>query len=88
MATALRTRPEFARTRLTEIETETTFEQWKDSGVKLAINVVYCNGKVPGSPNKESAPVLSGSYIKSAKATAERQIVLAAYRLADLLKKA
>jgi hypothetical protein len=88
LATALRTRPEFARPNLTPIDGETTFEQWKDSSVKLAIDAVYCNGKVMGSPHKDSAaPVLSEAYVKSAKAVAERQIVLAGYRIADRLKQ-
>ncbi len=86
-ATALRTRPEYARTKLTEIDAETSFEQWKENSVKLAIHAVYCDGQIPGSPNRESAPMLSESYMKAAKAIADRQIVLVGYRLAELLEK-
>ncbi len=86
-ATELRNRPEFARAKLAELDTENSFEQWKDASVKLAKEVVYCNGKMTGSPRKDSAPVLSNDYVRTAKAAGLRQIVLAGYRMADVMKK-
>ena len=86
-ATELRNRPEFAKARLAELETEKSFEQWKDASVKLAKEVVYGDGKMTGSPSEDSAPVLPDGYVKTAKATGQRQIVLAGYRMADVMKK-
>ena len=40
-AVELRNRPEFARARLAELDTESSFEQWKDASMKLAKEVVY-----------------------------------------------
>ncbi|MGA2797824.1 MAG: S1/P1 nuclease [Thermoguttaceae bacterium] len=86
-AIELQKRPEFARSKLTELDAETSFEEWKDASVKLAEKVVYCNGKMTGGPSKQSAPVLAEDYIITAKATGERQIVLAGYRMADVMEK-
>jgi acid phosphatase len=55
--------------------------------VKLAEEVVYCKGKMTGGPSKESAPVLPDGYLITAKATGERQIVLAGFRMADVMEK-
>ena len=51
------------------------------------IATVYRNGTLEGSLNVSVVPVLPEGYTKEAKAVAERRIVLAGYRLADLLKK-
>ncbi len=83
----LRNRPEFARSKLTELDTESSFNEWKNSSVRLAKEVVYLDGKMTGSPNKETAVVLPEDYVKTAKATGERQIVLAGYRMADVMEK-
>jgi len=53
-----------------------------------AEQVAYQNGELKGSPKQDDAPTLPDGYTKKAKAVAERRIVLAGYRLADLLKKA
>jgi hypothetical protein len=79
--------PEFARSDLSELDTESSFAEWKDTSVKLAEELVYCNGKMTGSPSKESAPVLPENYIQTAKAAGERLIVLAGYRIADVMEK-
>ena len=86
-ASELQKRPAFARSQLTELDLESSFEKWRDASVKLAVDVVYCNGKMTGSPSKESAPVLSEDYILTAKATGERQIVLAGLRMADVMER-
>ena len=85
-AIELQKRPEFARSKLTELDAESSFEEWKNASVKLAKEVVYLNGKMTGSPSKESAPVLPDGYSKTAKATGERQIVLAGYRMAEVMQ--
>jgi hypothetical protein len=56
-------------------------------GFALAREVAYLDGKRRGSTEAEAAPVLPDGYARKAKAVAERRLVLAGYRLADLLKK-
>jgi hypothetical protein len=53
---------------------------------ELAKKVAYRDGQVTGSAIRDAAPVLPGGYTDEAKAAAERQIVLAGYRLAEVLK--
>jgi hypothetical protein len=78
---------EFARARLAELK-ETEFGKWAQAeSLPLARQVVYQAGKLRGSTNPASAPVLPEGYLQKAKAVAERRLVLAGYRLADLLKE-
>jgi hypothetical protein len=86
MATELLARPEFARGKLVELK-EPDFNNWaKAESFALAKEVAYLNGKFAGSPDRGPAPVLPEGYTKKAKEVAERRIVLAGYRLADLLR--
>jgi hypothetical protein len=45
------------------------------------------DGKITATAVRDAAPVLPDGYTDEAKAVAERQIVLAGYRLADVLKE-
>lgn len=84
-ATELRLRPEHARNKLTEMK-EKRFEAWvTQESVRIARDVVYRNGQLAGSANATMAPSLPEDYIAQAKAVGERRIVLAGYRLADVL---
>ena len=84
-ATKLRLRPDLAREKLPELK-EKRFERWAEAeSFELAKRVVYRDGKVTGSPVRDAAPVLPDGYTDEAKAVAERQIVLAGYRLAEVL---
>ena len=86
-ATELRLRPEFAPERLGELKAE-AFEAWaKDEGVSLARDVVYRDGKLAGGAAREAAAVLPGDYFAGSKPVAERRVVLAGHRLADVLVK-
>jgi hypothetical protein len=93
-ATALRNREEFKRRQLTELA-NTNFESWawaKES-YEIATKIAYRNAGQTGSPrasNKDLHDVRSGSgasvgYVVSASRIADRRIMLAGYRLADLL---
>lgn len=87
VATKLRARPEFARAKLAELK-ETAFAKWAASeSLALAREVAYLDGKLQGSALAETARVLPDGYARKAKAVTERRIVLAGYRLADLLKQ-
>ena len=91
-ATALRNRQEFQRSRLTELA-NTDFESWAKESFEIAAKIAYLNGKLRGTPrggNKdcrdvEAAPLPPVGYVVSASRIADRRIVLAGCRLADLL---
>lgn len=87
-AIELRNRPELAEGKLHELS-EQDFEKWaKSESLKLAEVEAYREGKLPGSADKNSAPSLPGNYVTSVKPIAERRVVLAGYRLANVLKQA
>ena len=93
-ATALRNRQEFQRSQLTEL-TSTDFEAWGNESFEIATKIAYLNGRLTGAPrdgNKDcqtvaTAPVLPAGYVVSARRIADRRIILAGYRLADLLTR-
>jgi hypothetical protein len=93
-ATALRNREEFQRSQLTEL-TNANFESWAKESFKIATKIVYLNGRLSGTPrggNKDctmvaSAPVLPAGYALNASRIADRRMILAGYRLADLLTR-
>ena len=63
-------------------------------GYEIATKIADCNGGQIGIPkggNKDctvaaAAPVLPAGYVVSASRIADRRMILAGYRLADLLK--
>jgi S1/P1 Nuclease len=70
-------------------ETKPDFEQWsKDESFQLAKTVVYRNGALDGSSDKNEAPTLPADYSVTAKAVAYKQAALAGYRLAKVLEQA
>ncbi|MCS6849692.1 MAG: S1/P1 nuclease [Gemmataceae bacterium] len=86
-ATELRLRREFRRENLSELA-ETDFEKWaKGESFRLACEVAYWNGTLEGSATPANGPVLPPGYVNLAKGVAERRIVLAGYRLADVLAR-
>jgi len=67
---------------------ETRFEQWaKQESFSLARDQAYRNGQLHGSTDKDQGEVFPADYIATVKPLAERRIVLAGYRLADVLKQ-
>ena len=60
---------------------------WSLEGRLYAIESVYLDGTLQGGATQGSAPSLPAGYATAAKSLAERQVVLAGYRLADLLVK-
>jgi hypothetical protein len=86
-ATALRLQPDHARSQLPELR-ETRFEQWAtQESFSLARDQAYRNGQLHGSTDKDQGEVFPADYIATVKPLAERRIVLAGYRLADVLKQ-
>ena len=93
-ATALRNRQEFQRNQLTELAS-TDFESWAKESFEIATKIAYRNGGQIGSPKGgamdcamvAAAPVLPAGYVVSASRIADRRIILAGYRLADLLTR-
>jgi hypothetical protein len=93
-ATALRSRQEFQRSQLAELAS-TEFESWAKESFEIATKIAYRNGGrigIPKGGNKDctgvtAAPVLPVGYVASASRIADRRIMLAGYRLADLLTR-
>jgi hypothetical protein len=95
-ACARLTRPDFAKEKFLVDFQKATFEDWSKDGFRLAVDVGYRNGKLPGriiirehesDEEKAKAPPLPDDYGTIARATADRQAALAGYRLAVLLKQ-
>ncbi len=76
--------PEYAREKMPEAK-ELKLDEWIKASHKVAVEEVYCNGKIPASVKKDTAPTLSEEYQKKAVETSERLIMLAGYRLSDVL---
>src|SRR4029453_6107025 len=93
-ATALRNRQEFQRSQLTEL-VSTNFESWAKERFEIATKIAYRNGVLTGSPragNKDcttitAAPVLPLGFFFIFKRISERRMILAGYRLVDLLTR-
>jgi hypothetical protein len=93
-ATALRNRQEFQRSQLTELA-NTDFKSWAKESFEIATKIAYRNGGRIGMPRGENkdcamvaaAPVLPVGYVVSASRIADRRIILAGFRLADLLAR-
>ena len=93
-AAALQDRQEFQCGRLTELA-NTDFESWAKESFEIATKIAYRNGGQIGitkGGNKDcrdlqTAPVLPVGYVVSASRIADRRIILAGYRLADLLTR-
>jgi hypothetical protein len=87
-ATLLRNHADFAKDKLNELS-ETHFEKWASvESFKLAKDAVYRHGKITGGSELGDAVTLPEDYSHVVKPIAERRIVLAGYRIADVLKKA
>jgi hypothetical protein len=85
-ATELVNRSALQRTQLPELA-DTSVENWaRQESFKIAREVAYKNGTLAGSTNEDDGELLPQDYIQQAKPVAERRMVLAGYRLADLLK--
>lgn len=80
-AIRLRNNPDLQRKKLAELK-ETDFTNWaKNESFKIAHDVVYDKGAL------KSGSTLTQTYRDMSKAAGERRMVLAGYRLADLLEK-
>jgi hypothetical protein len=92
-ATALRNREEFQPSQLTELA-DTDFEASAKESFEIATKIAYRNGGLIGARrdgNKDctmvaAAPVLPAGYVVSASRIADRRMILAGYRLVDLMK--
>jgi len=93
-ATALRNRQEFQRSQLTELAS-TDFESWAKESFEIATKIAYRNGErigIPKGENKDcrdvkAAPVFPVGYVVGASRIADRLMILAGYRLAELLTR-
>lgn len=89
-ATALRNKAGLARADLTELAARpfgpNAVMSWaKDESLVVAKSTVYLNGKLKGSTSKTDGKPLPADYAGDARDAAERRMVLAGYRLSDVL---
>lgn len=67
---------------------ETRFEIWaRQESFSLAREFVYRDGRLRGSTNRSRGILLPADYAAQTQPVAEKQLTLAGYRLADLLKQ-
>ena len=85
-ATALRLRPAHARGQLAELA-QPQFAQWEQESFELAHAHAYRNGTLPGSADSNNGVVLPADYAPTVKPMGERRIILAGYRVADVLRQ-
>jgi hypothetical protein len=93
-ATALRNRQEFQRSQLTELAS-TDFSSWAKESFEIATKIAYRNGQrigIPRGGNMDctmvgAAPPLPAGYAVSASRIADRRMIVAGYRLADLVMR-
>ncbi len=83
---AIKLRSEFPPDKLPELGVA-GFEDWARESLRLAEEVAYLGGNLAGSPAESSAPALPGDYAAGAKKVAERQVVLAGYRMAKVISE-
>lgn len=95
-AAALLSRAEFQKDQFAKELKTSSFEDWSKAGFRLAVDVGYRNGKLPGriilrehetDQEKAKSPPLPADYHETAMATANRQAALAGHRLAELLRE-
>lgn len=80
-------RPDLQRGQFTAALKETSPEKWaRLESFPLCVQAVYAEGKLAESSTKAGAQPVSPEYLAQAKQTAERQLTLSAYRLADSLR--
>jgi hypothetical protein len=84
-ATLLLSRPGAKRQDFPGLATRDAVAWARQESYEIAARWVYREGTLAGSPEPARAPVLPPDYARGAKAQAERRLVLAGYRLADLL---
>lgn len=86
-AVLLKNQQEFGRKNLKELKSK-KFEKWAEKeSFLLAKTYAYMDEGLQTSTNREQALLLSQQYIDAAKQVAEKRIVLAGYRIADILCK-
>jgi len=86
---ALHLQADLARDRLLELTANPNFEHWlRKESFELAKKEVYRLGALAGSAAKQSAPVLPADYAATVQPLAQRRIVLAGYRLANVIRSA
>ena len=88
---SVKLRTEFPRESLPQLAdrfyaTPATFESWgRQESVPLALSFAYSEGALLNYKKSDGAYELTPNYIAQAKFTADRQLTLAGYRLAEVL---
>jgi hypothetical protein len=93
-ASEMRNRNGFAKSQLSELQSINA-DAWAKESFEIATKIAYLNSGRVGMPRGGSmdctmvsaVPVLPAGYVVSARRIADRRMVLAGYRLADLLTR-
>jgi hypothetical protein len=87
-AKGLRNRDDLEREDFPELITERRFDWWaKEESFNLAKKYGYLFGQLKGSTDQHNGKILPEDYISDATPIAEQRVVLAGYRLADILSE-
>ena len=73
------------RARFSQLSAAADIAAWTKESVDLAVTVAYRSDLVTGT-TEQDAKILTPAYVSAASATGESRIVLAGYRLSDLLR--
>jgi len=84
-ATRLMNEPGMDRDSLAQRLTLTDFNGWAVETYGIAVKDAYLNGSLKGGKDEQSGELLPDAYTANAKKIAEGQIVLAGYRISDVL---
>jgi hypothetical protein len=92
-AEGFRVNPELNRAKLCGEKPEASFSVWAHDSLRLARETAYRNGQLKGAYHttgdySPDTPALPADYEAAAKQVAAKQIVLAGYRLADVVNSA
>jgi hypothetical protein len=85
-ATELGLRQDLSRSSFAQL-TKKDFNEWAQESFVLAKLVAYRKGTLKGSKDKNDGKLLPEDYLDQCQPVAQRQVVLAGYRLADFLVK-
>jgi hypothetical protein len=84
-ATELRNKPDLKREKFADQLSVKDSNEWAKAGYALAGEHAYLKGQLKGSKNQDDGIVLPNDYKGQATDVAERQIVLAGYRISDAM---
>jgi hypothetical protein len=78
----------YPRAHLPQLVSAPAFDDWVKESYNVCVNVVYLNGALPISTQRDAGAPLPAGYEAMAKTVGESRLALGGYRLADTLRSA